>query len=126
MQPAEHHIALNAHLLTAQAGYRSAGINGYIANLLRALPDADPSLRYTVFAGPQATVASGPRVRVRRSAWNTTHPLARNVWEQLAQPLALSRVQPDLAPQHPFVGRATRRSSSGRADTQWILCTNPE
>lgn len=110
MQPAEHHIALNAHLLTAQAGYRSAGINGYIANLLRALPDADPSLRYTVFAGPQATVASGPRVRVRRSAWNTTHPLARIVWEQLAQPLALARAQPDLAHQLAFVAPVLSRA----------------
>ena len=103
MQPAERHIALNAHLLTAQAGYRSAGINGYIANLLRALPAADPTLRYTVLAGPQAAVPDDPRLRVRRSAWNTTRPLARIAWEQLAQPLALAQTGPDLAHQLAFV-----------------------
>ena len=109
MQPADHHIALNAHLLTAQAGYRSAGINGYIANLLRALPDADPTLRYTVFAGPQATVPEGTRLRVRRGAWRTERPLARIAWEQIAQPVALARTRPDLAHQLAFVAPVLSR-----------------
>lgn len=109
MQPADHHIALNAHLLTAQAGYRSAGINGYIANLLRALPDADPALRYTVFAGPQATVPEGTRLRVRRGAWRTERPLARIAWEQIAQPVALARTRPDLAHQLAFVAPVLSR-----------------
>src|SRR5690606_28001569 len=94
---------LNAHLLTAQAGYRSAGINGYIANLLRALPDADPALRYTVLAGPQAALPDDPRLTVRRSAWRTARPLARIAWEQLAQPLALAQTGPDLSHQLAFV-----------------------
>src|SRR5690606_35712800 len=96
MQPAERHIALNAHLLTAQAGYRSARINGYIANLLRAL-------RYTVLAGPQAALPDDPRLTVRRSAWRTARPLARIAWEQLAQPLALAQTGPDLSHQLAFV-----------------------
>lgn len=109
MQPAEYHIGLNAHLLTAQAGYRSAGISGYIANLLRALPAADPALRYTVFAGPQAALPADSRLRVRRSAWRTEHPLARILWEQIAQPLALERDRPDLVHQLAFVAPVLAR-----------------
>lgn len=109
MQPAEHHIGLNAHLLTAQAGYRSAGISGYIAHLLRALPAADPALRYTVFAGPQASVPADPRLRARRSAWRTERPLARILWEQIAQPLALEQARPDLVHQLAFVAPVLSR-----------------
>ncbi len=96
MQTTAHHIALNAHLLTAQSGYRSAGINGYIANLLRALPEADPSLGYTVFVGAQAHLPAHPRMRVCRSRWDTSAPLRRIAWEQIAQPLALARERPAL------------------------------
>lgn len=91
------HICLNAHLLSAQAGYRSAGISGYIANLLRALPDAAPEFTYTVFTGAQATPPAHERVAIRRSAWNTEHPLRRILWEQLAQPFALQAARADLA-----------------------------
>ncbi|MEB2288008.1 MAG: glycosyltransferase family 1 protein [Anaerolineae bacterium] len=91
------YVCLNAHLLSAQAGYRSAGINGYIFNLLRALPDADPDVRYTVFAGPQSQPPAHDRLALRRAAWNTESPLRRIVWEQIAQPWALRRAQPDLA-----------------------------
>jgi glycosyltransferase involved in cell wall biosynthesis len=97
------HIALNAHLLTAQVGYRSAGINGYIYHLLRALPDADPSLAYTVFVGKQGQPPAHERVAVRRAAWNTEHPARRIVWEQIAQPVALLRTRPDLAHALAFV-----------------------
>ena len=45
------HVGINAHLMSGEAGYRSAGIHGYIANLLAHLPDADPDIRYTVFTG---------------------------------------------------------------------------
>lgn len=91
------HICLNAHLLSAQAGYRSAGISGYIANLLRALPDAAPDFTYTVFVGAQANPPVHQRLTIRRAAWNTEHPLRRILWEQLAQPLALRAARPDLA-----------------------------
>ncbi len=112
MQTTEHHIALNAHLLTAQSGYRSAGISGYIANLLRALPAADPALRYTVFVGPQARVPPSPRIRVRRSRWDTGAPLRRIVWEQLAQPLALARERPTLLHALAFVTPVLGRTPS--------------
>ncbi len=91
------HICLNAHLLSGQAGYRSAGISGYIVNLLRALPDAAPDFTYTVFTGAQATPPAHERLAIRRSAWDTEHPLRRILWEQLAQPFALRAARPDLA-----------------------------
>jgi glycosyltransferase involved in cell wall biosynthesis len=96
-------IGLNAHLLTSQAGYRSAGINGYIYNLLRALPDVDPELTYTVFAGNQANPPAHPRLHVRRFPWHTEHPLRRILWEQIIQPAALLRVRPDVIHSLAFV-----------------------
>jgi len=96
MTTATAHVGLNAHLLAAQAGYRSAGINGYIYNLLRALPEADPSFRYTVFTGQQSHPPEHERLAIRRTRWNTQSPIRRIAWEQLAQPLALRRMQPDL------------------------------
>ena len=62
-------IALNAHLLTAQVGYRSAGVNGYIYNLLHALPDADPALRYIVLAGHQGHPPNHARLITQRARW---------------------------------------------------------
>jgi glycosyltransferase involved in cell wall biosynthesis len=97
------HVALNAHLLTAQAGYRSAGINGYIYNLLWALPDADPSISYTLFTGSQGQPPIHARLRVRRARWNTQPPARRILWEQLIQPAALQQAQPDLAHALAFV-----------------------
>jgi glycosyltransferase involved in cell wall biosynthesis len=83
------HIGLNAHLLSSQAGYRSAGIHGYIDGLLRHLPAALP-------AGWQAAAFVGAKnarqfagLDMRRSRMDTESPLRRILWEQLAQPFAL-------------------------------------
>jgi glycosyltransferase involved in cell wall biosynthesis len=97
------HIGLNAHLLTAQAGYRSAGINGYIYHLVQALPGADPALTYTVFAGSQGDPPAHPRLTVRRTHFRTERPLRRILWEQFAQPVALWRTRPDLVHALAFV-----------------------
>jgi glycosyltransferase involved in cell wall biosynthesis len=97
------HVALNAHLLTAQAGYRSAGINGYIYNLIDALPDADPSFSYTLFTGSQGQPPIHGRVFTRRAGWNTQPPIRRILWEQFIQPAALRRVRPDLVHALAFV-----------------------
>ncbi|NDJ76395.1 MAG: glycosyltransferase family 4 protein [Chloroflexi bacterium] len=91
-----NHVGLNAHLLVAQAGYRSAGINGYIYNLLATLPDADPALAYTVFTGQHAYPPDHARLVVRRSAWRTERPVRRILWEQAVQPAALRQTRPDL------------------------------
>jgi len=90
------HISLNAHLLAAQAGYRSAGINGYIYHLLQALPEADPSLFYTVFTGSRVQPPRHERLAVCHSRWDTQHPLRRIVWEQVVQPRALRQSHPAL------------------------------
>ncbi len=96
------HIGLNAHLLAGQAGYRSAGINGYIANLIHALPGADPAFSYTVFTGRQGQVTD-PRLAVRATPWSTESPARRIAWEQIIQPAALWRARPDLVHALAFV-----------------------
>ncbi len=88
------HVALNAQLLHGGASYRSAGIHHYIANLLRHLPAADPSFRYTALVGSQAPALEG--LDVRRTRLPTRRPWVRVLWEQLLQPLVLARLRPDL------------------------------
>jgi glycosyltransferase involved in cell wall biosynthesis len=84
------HIGINAHLLSGKAGYRSAGIHGYIYNTLANLAAAAPedwSLTAMVGAG-NATQFDG--IAVRRSAVNTENSLRRILWEQLAQPFHIN------------------------------------
>ncbi len=95
------HIGLNAHLLSAEAGYRRAGIYGYIRNLLDHLPGVDPLWRYTVFAG-KGVPPSG--FDIRRSRIRTDRPLSRILWEQLAQPFQLGEF--DLVHELAFVAPA--------------------
>jgi glycosyltransferase involved in cell wall biosynthesis len=88
------HIALNAHLLSRSAGYRTAGIHGYIDGLLRALPAALPSnWRLTAFVGG-LNPAQYDGMTMRRAAlfgrpFDTESPLRRIVWEQAIQPWEL-------------------------------------
>lgn len=88
-------VALNAHLLSGEAGYRKAGIHQYLYNTLACLPDVDRTLGYTVFAGaghlPERT-----DWLVRRSRMRTAHPVMRIVWEQLVAPFELTHLQADL------------------------------
>lgn len=95
MNARKPHIALNAHLLSGEASYRSAGIHGYLYNTLAHLPEVAPEFQYTVFTG-QGSPPADPALTVRRSTLPTANPLARIVWEQVAAPLALARLQPDL------------------------------
>ena len=82
-------IGLNAHLLSQQAGYRSAGISGYIANLLRHLPASAPDhWRFEALVGG-ANPAQFERVKMSRSALDTQSPPRRIIWEQALQPLRL-------------------------------------
>lgn len=89
------HIGVNAHLLSGQASYRSAGIHGYIQNTLAHLPAADPALHYTVFVGA-GQLTPHERMRISRSTLPTGHPPLRILWEQLALPAALARAGVDL------------------------------
>ena len=86
------HIGLNAHLLSAQAGYRTAGIHGYIDGLLCHLPAAVPDdWRLTAFVGAaNRTQIKG--VEMRRSRFDTEAPLRRILWEQAIQPFALGGI----------------------------------
>ncbi len=82
-------IGLNAHLHSQQAGYRSAGIKGYIANLLRHLPASAPDhWQFEALVGA-ANSAEFRRVRLSRSVLDTQSPLRRIIWEQTLQPLKL-------------------------------------
>ena len=84
-------IGLNAHLLSGQAGYRSAGIHGYISNLLRQLPTQAPvdwQFEAMVGAANRATFAG---VSMIRSRLDTEPPLRRIFWEQALQPWHLRR-----------------------------------
>jgi glycosyltransferase involved in cell wall biosynthesis len=94
------HIGLNAHLLSGQAGYRKAGIHGYIYHLLAHLPAVDSTWRYTVFVG-EGTPPPEPALNVRRSRLSTSHPLSRILWEQAVQPWQLGGI--DLVHETAFV-----------------------
>lgn len=84
------HIGLNAHLLSGQAGYRSAGIHGYIHNTLRHLAEVAPlDWDFTALVGAQVTTPF-PGLALRRSRWNTESPYRRILWEQAVQPWQLS------------------------------------
>ncbi len=94
------HVGLNAHLLSSQPGYRSAGIHTYILQLIRHLL-ADPAsvgaLRYTIFTGKDRLAAHQlPPQQAHSTRWPTQWPLARIAWEQLLQPWVLLRTEVDL------------------------------
>lgn len=79
-----HCVGLNAHLLSLTQSYRGAGINGYIYQLLRYLPDSGGPGRpftYTAYLHEPAFVAPAG-MRVARSRWNTRSPWRRIAWEQ--------------------------------------------
>lgn len=96
-------IGVNAHLLSLAQSYRSAGINGYIQQLLRRLPEADPTLIYTVFTGERRYTGKAG-IDVRHSRWPTQRPALRIAWEQAVQPGAARREKVDLLHEPAFVG----------------------
>jgi glycosyltransferase involved in cell wall biosynthesis len=87
------HVGLDAHLLSRQAGYRSAGIHSYIYQLIRHLPKVDEHLWTTVFTGQswREEWGLGGALDWRTSRWPTHRPGVRIAWEQLVQPWALRR-----------------------------------
>jgi glycosyltransferase involved in cell wall biosynthesis len=93
--PARPHIALNAHLLSGESSYRSAGIHAYIYNTLIRLPAAGPDLDYTAFVGT-GQLPDAARLLARRSRLPTHNPVIRIVWEQAIAPFELARLKPSL------------------------------
>ncbi len=82
-------VALNAQLLSFQAGYRNAGISRYIYQLLYHLPLADRAIRYTVYTHERGGELPGLRRVVTRL--NTQRPAVRIFWEQAVWPFLLYR-----------------------------------
>jgi glycosyltransferase involved in cell wall biosynthesis len=96
------HVAISAHLLHGQGGYRSAGIHTYIAQTLRHLPQADPALRLTLFTShPPAGLDRS--IDVQTSRWATERPPVRILWEQLRLPGAARRVRAEVLHATAFV-----------------------
>lgn len=95
------HVAINAHLLSGDPSYRSAGVHQYIYHLLTHLPQA--RCRVTAFVGPRSA-GFPPVLQAVRTRWPTQRPVARILWEQLAQGRALRVVEADLAHGPVFVG----------------------
>lgn len=85
------HIGLNAHLLSSQAGYRTAGIHGYIDGLLRHLSiEAPREWQFTAMVGREYRTEY-PGVIMERAQFNTELPSRRILWEQIVQPPLLRR-----------------------------------
>jgi glycosyltransferase involved in cell wall biosynthesis len=103
------HIGVNAHLLSLDEGYRSAGINWYIYNLLCHLPAADPSCAYTVFLADRRYTGV-PGTELRYSRLPTHQPAVRILWEQTVQARAMHRAGVDLIHDPAFVGPMLNRS----------------
>lgn len=93
--PTGGHVALNALLLSPEAGYRNAGVSQYIDALLRTLPAAEAGLELTAYVGAAAT-GSFPGWQVRRVTLPGDRPSTRIFWEQGRQPAALWRDRVDL------------------------------
>lgn len=92
------HVAINAHLLSSAASYRSAGVSNYSRHLLTALGrlvvDGEVPHRFTAFLHADDFAAMG--VEVKRGSARLEKPLLRIAWEQTILPVALSRIQADV------------------------------
>ncbi len=97
------HVGVNAHLLSLAESYRSAGINWYILNLLRHLPEASTEIAYSVFLSDRR-YSGVPGLQLQRSRLPTHRPLVRILWEQVLQPWAVHRAGVDLLHGPAFVG----------------------
>ena len=78
-------------MLSGRAGYRRAGIHGYISNLLRDLPSqAPPDWQFEAMVGA-GNSAAFPGVSMARARLDTEPPWRRVFWEQALQPWQLRR-----------------------------------
>ncbi len=96
-------VAINAHLLSGRAWYRSAGVHQYIHHLLLHLGQADGRLRYTVLLG-EGVLPPDVALTSLRSRWPTSRAAVRVLWEQLVQPWTLRRIGAHLVHGPAFVG----------------------
>ncbi|NLE43415.1 MAG: glycosyltransferase family 4 protein [Chloroflexi bacterium] len=89
------HVVVNAHLLSGQDGYRSAGVHQYIYQLLDHLGKDSDDLRYTALIGG-ATPPPNPAIATRRSKFSTHTAIRRVIWEQTILPWILRDLQASL------------------------------
>jgi glycosyltransferase involved in cell wall biosynthesis len=101
-------VGVNAHLLSLDKGYRSAGINWYVYNLLHHLPDVDPGVGYTVYLSERRYRARAG-IQLQFSQWPTHRPPVRILWEQVVQPWAVRRAGIDLVHGPAYVGPLASR-----------------
>ncbi len=82
-------IAINAHLLGTEEGYRRAGVSRYIHSLLTNVLREDPEGDYTVFVNSRCALSLSGDFKPSRLP--TGRPLVRIIWEQTCQPLQLMK-----------------------------------
>lgn len=97
-------VAINAHLLTAEASYRSAGISVYVKNLLQHLAAATRDLRYALLLGDKHVTTEAFEMQALYARVSTRRPSLRVLWEQSALPVHLRRLGADLLHAPAFVG----------------------
>ena len=95
MHTAAARIGINAQLLSGANSYRSAGVSGYIRQLLLHLPAAAPDLDLTAFT-PAGSVADFSGIALEHSRLQTGRPAQRILWEQALLPLSVRRRSLDL------------------------------
>ena len=98
------HVAVNGQLISAEPGFRQAGVSRYIVELLNAmwqLSAEGSGPRWTVCCPPGVDATTFPvvppaSVRLRRSVLPTAHPVVRIAWEQLLSPAVMLANRPDV------------------------------
>lgn len=93
--PKRAHIGINGQLLSDGQTYRSAGVSGYVRQLLTHLPAVSPDLMLTAFV-PDGTLLGEAGLTTYSTRWNTRKPVQRILWEQLALPALAQRKKLDL------------------------------
>ena len=96
-------VVFNAHLLSGDASYRSAGISVYIANLLQQFALGDRGIRLQVLLG-RGTLSEEVDLPVLRARMPTSRPWQRIAWEQTALPVLARRLGADVLHAPAFVG----------------------
>jgi glycosyltransferase involved in cell wall biosynthesis len=82
-------IAINAHLLSSEPGYRAAGIHNYLHQLLLNLPAVMPDDWQISAMVSGKNQAHYKGITMRPAAFDTMSPAKRILWEQMIQPFQL-------------------------------------
>ncbi|MCC6455671.1 MAG: glycosyltransferase family 4 protein [Caldilineaceae bacterium] len=92
------HVAINAHLLSSAASYRSAGVSNYSRHLLAALGQlvVDGAIPHRFTAFLHAGDFAPPGVELRQGSPYLERPLVRIAWEQGILPIELKHIQADV------------------------------